>query len=240
MLKISSMISEDEHIIQETGPKFGQEFLIDSVYDNRVSNIQHATSVHSANETLGLWTSKVPLTYDILVTPRGDFSIPRTALEVNSIVTLKKTTRRDTAFHEIKIKPSVIVRTTEDFRSMSVKRRKCYYRHEVKLDYYPEYSEANCVLECAWKEGANKCGCIPWFLKDQFKNMKFCEVFGNICFKDIIDRRYETKEKACHAACLDDCEKVEFQLEQSRKPLKPYATFFTGNNFYCNTGHFAT
>lgn len=235
-LKFYACSPDEKNIIVETGPTESHEFLMDSVYDGRVSNLWQGISAYNESWTTTLWSSDPTESYDILVTPRGDFSIPRTALKQHSIVKVLRTTRSNSAYYKVKIKPTVIVRTTDDFRAMSVKRRRCYYSHEVKLGYYPEYSEANCILECAWKEAAKICGCVPWFLKDHFLEKKMCEVFGNMCFRDVIDRRYETKEKPCYADCLEDCEKVEFQLEATKKSFRPYGNALTNYKFYCNSG----
>lgn len=56
---------------------------------------------------------------------------------------------------------------------------KPYISDEKRLSYYPEYSEANCYLECAWRAGAGACGCVPWYLLRLFPRSDVCELAGN-------------------------------------------------------------
>lgn len=82
-----------------------------------------------------------------------------------------------------------IVKTTDEFRSLSPKKRNCLYPKEKHLDFFPEYSETSCVLECAWSRAARECGCVPWFLRGHFPDRPMCELTGNACFRSIVDDR---------------------------------------------------
>ena len=75
------------------------------------------------------------------------------------------------------------VKTTNDFKSMGIERRNCLFPDEKELDFFPEYSEANCALECAWKRARMECNCVPWFLKRLFPEDSMCEITGNDCFR---------------------------------------------------------
>lgn len=47
-----------------------------------------------------------------------------------------------------------------------------------------------------------------------------CEIYGNKCFKDLIDSRYEKLEETCLTKCLPDCEIAEFQLKREEKTTR--------------------
>ena len=56
--------------------------------------------------------------------------------------------------------------TTDDFKKMNPSQRKCYFPDEHFLQYFEQYSQSNCLLESAWNDTENVCGCIPWYLID--------------------------------------------------------------------------
>ena len=75
------------------------------------------------------------------------------------------------------------MKTTSDFKGMGIERRNCLFPGEKELDFFPQYSEANCALECAWKRARTECNCVPWFLKTLFPEDVICEITGNDCFR---------------------------------------------------------
>lgn len=85
---------------------------------------------------------------------------------------------------------------------MSPERRGCYYPDERHLDTSDGYTRENCVLECGWKRAASACACVPWFLKGHFPDQSVCEIFGNECFREVVDK----KDESCNADCLADCD----------------------------------
>ncbi len=94
-------------------------------------------------------------------------------------------------------------------------KRNCYFEGEVELDLFPIYHEANCVLECAWRFAESSCGCVPWFLKDSFPLTPMCEIYGNRCFKAIVDERYD-RHLPCDRTCLPDCNKVHYVVSRDK------------------------
>ncbi len=70
--------------------------------------------------------------------------------------------------------------STDAFKAMNPKQKNCYLpKCEKQLKMFEEYSEADCMLECAWDLGTKLCQCIPWYLSDKYPNDQVCEVFGN-------------------------------------------------------------
>lgn len=114
----------------------------------------------------------------------------------------------------VEIKFNYLLRTTPEFRALSPERRNCHFPNEKKLDFFPEYSEANCVLECAWKQAVEECKCAPWFLMGHFARSYMCEAWGNRCFKAVVDERYSKDSFGCPEQCPNNCEFEEFEISK--------------------------
>ena len=101
-------------------------------------------------------------------------------------------------------------------------KRNCYYENEKDLDFFPVYSEPNCALECAWKQARDICDCVPWFLMRSFKHAAMCESYGNMCFKEIIDTRYNDDfgDLLCMDSCLQDCNEYSYSVALSKSTYK--------------------
>lgn len=127
--------------------------------------------------------------YDVLITPRGHFAVDRTSSRHNAGVVYETSASHKPRRRQIRVAPTYVVKTTEEFRSMKPARRNCHFPDEVPMHYFPEYSESNCILECYWRKAAGRCGCVPWFVKKAFPESPLCDVFGNICFKHMVDNR---------------------------------------------------
>ena len=125
------------------------------------------------------------------------------------------------------------MKTTSAFKGMGIERRHCLYPNEKELEFFSQYSEANCALECAWKRARMECNCVPWFLKRLFPNDVMCEITGNDCFRGLteftinlcqvpnciaqilfiglVSARYvDERVDECATSCLNDCEAMEF------------------------------
>ena len=110
-------------------------------------------------------------------------------------------------------KVELFLEGTDDFKAMSPEKRNCYYPHEKPLEHFDVYSEANCVLQCAWSEALQECGCVPWFLAHHFPDSLMCESGGNRCFKSAVDGRNDADNStSCIAACLPDCETIQYDV----------------------------
>ena len=162
--------------------------------------------------------------YDVLITPRGSFTMSKLTTLNNLLVEVGQF---DYNYYNylvnVRIKMDTILRNTKDFRGMGVGQRGCLFKDELDLEFFPEYSNANCVLECSWRLAKDTCGCVPWFLRsnNSFPGSKLCEVMGNRCFKSLVDGRYreQPQKGICMERCLDDCEVTEFRLDAEVKKM---------------------
>ena len=107
------------------------------------------------------------------------------------------------------------MRTTEEYKAMSISKRGCLYPEEKDLKWFPVYSEANCFLECAWKRARDTCDCVPWHIIDRFPGSPMCELFGNRCFSAILAERSQILRSEC-SDCLPDCEITKIKIEPTK------------------------
>ncbi len=73
-----------------------------------------------------------------------------------------------------------VLNSTDVFKAMDPSQKRCYlHKGEKTLQYFNDYSEADCVLECAWKLARDHCQCIPWYMSKMYPSDKLCEIYGN-------------------------------------------------------------
>ncbi|KAJ3664700.1 hypothetical protein Zmor_000249 [Zophobas morio] len=72
-------------------------------------------------------------------------------------------TVQDNQIHEIVIQPEITF-TSDDLKSYSPQRRKCFYAHERKLHFFKIYTLVNCRMECLANYTLKMCGCVPYYL----------------------------------------------------------------------------
>ena len=156
------------------------------------------------------------LLYDIIIAPRGQFTKRKLSSEKDDVGPLKSFPGRFDRPQETEFDLDFlsVVKVKEDFKGLSPLSRNCYFPDEMDLDFFPIYSEPNCVLECAWKRAEKDCGCVPWILRGHFPKATVCEYFGNICFQEIVDNRYPDLEETCSGICLSDCEVIQYQVSE--------------------------
>ena len=104
---------------------------------------------------------------------QGDFTTSRFDTYEPRRLILKETTTT-TLLQNIgfNVKVRQMTRTTAEFRAMSSHKRGCFYPDEKSLPIMGVYSQANCELECACDRAADKCGCVPWFLKGYYHQIR--------------------------------------------------------------------
>ncbi|KAJ3664702.1 hypothetical protein Zmor_000250 [Zophobas morio] len=65
--------------------------------------------------------------------------------------------------HEIIVQPDVTF-TSENLKSYSPERRKCFYSHERKLHFFKIYTLTNCKVECLANYTLELCGCVTHYM----------------------------------------------------------------------------
>lgn len=64
---------------------------------------------------------------------------------------------------DFNIMPKVTI-TSDSLRVFNVSKRKCYFSNEVGLDFFKDYTQKNCELECYSKESRNTCYCTEFWI----------------------------------------------------------------------------
>lgn len=70
-------------------------------------------------------------------------------------------------FTEVKIKPQMTL-VDDNLRSVSFKKRNCYFEQERVLKYFKVYTKNNCEQECLSLMIADNCGCVTFHLVREF------------------------------------------------------------------------
>ncbi len=192
--------------IAGVGKDFGARYAIDS------------GGPLCVNDEPGFWGRKFlekANHFSIVVTPQNSFAVGKVQEEESVWKPIH-------ANHETIIKISVdrSTETTSELKRIRADKRGCLYEDEKVLDFFDTYSEANCVLECAWKRAASECQCVPLFLADLFSKRDICEAHGNRCFKRLVKARYQAKVKECFSECRHDCEFAEYSIDIDSKDIR--------------------
>ena len=69
--------------------------------------------------------------------------------------------------HFVWIKPEITL-TSENLKSYTFRRRKCYYSNERHLRFFKFYTMELCKLECLTNYTLNLCGCVPYYFPRKF------------------------------------------------------------------------
>ncbi len=152
-------------------------------------------------------------TLRVVLTPPGQFTVGRMDEEAKTTLDLDDQLARRGRITLVKMLLEYASEGTREFRSMAPGKRGCLYPDERGPRFFAPYSEANCVLECAWRLAEETCGCVPWFLGEHFPAAGTCEAVGNGCFRGVVEERYERGGGGgCKGKCPPDCEKVHYDV----------------------------
>lgn len=109
-----------------------------------------------------------------------------------------------------------VISTTPEIRHLSAEHRNCLYPDENHLKLFPFYSESNCILELAWRDGLRACRCVPWYLRSHFPAEHLCYGAENACFKRIVDNRYSDATSRS-SSCKADCDKITLEYGEAER-----------------------
>ncbi len=147
--------------------------------------------------------------HTVMVLPPNHHTVGQLAEEKNVVFDIEDGRVLNLPKWNLQVELDYITSTTDEFRALTPQKRDCLFGDELKLRLFKSYSEANCFLECAWEHAEKLCHCVPWFLLDLFPHSDMCEVYGNKCFRTIVDQRY-SGNIPCQYQCLQDCDKVRY------------------------------
>ena len=149
--------------------------------------------------------------------------------------------------HSLMIKPgqvnkiaisAVNIKADKKIRTLSTATRQCYFNDEHPLEMHKQYSQQNCIIECALnysyhqvasrRQGQVKCS--PWFYPVADQKLKICNPWEKKDFQKILGK---VTYKECNY-CLPDCEGIIFESKIDRAALKKCDHTNLGANLFCN------
>ncbi|KAL9702252.1 hypothetical protein quinque_005770 [Culex quinquefasciatus] len=136
-------------------------------------------------------------------------------------VTSKKFLRL-TFSHEVTIviKPEIML-TSKSLHSYTPSRRRCFFSHERKLQFFAIYNQANCELECLTNYTRKLCSCVRFSMPHHGRT-KICESYQLECCIQAENEvqllianegigKESLSEDQCR--CLPACNSIEFDTE---------------------------
>ena len=101
----------------------------------------------------------------------------------------------------ILITPSQIV-TSPSAKGLPIEKRNCLFKKDSRrLEFFKEYTQANCFFECHLKFAYEKCQCVPWDFPYMNKTWPICDKFGRECFRIKMKDPNHDKQCNCHLDC---------------------------------------
>ena len=111
-----------------------------------------------------------------------------------------------------------ILETSDSFNNLGLDKRKCKLPHETTgFRLFQHYTQKGCEIECAAKKAASFCQCLPWHYPNNFTSLPMCDMFGGLCFNQIMSN--EVYYKACKWECQEDCEEISLSMWQTTYPF---------------------
>ena len=104
---------------------------------------------------------------------------------------------------------------SNDLHDVPIEKRKCRFEDEVEdLIIFKSYSQAACEFEGQLLEAEKVCRCTPWNYpaKPQKGRHTLCDLYGNYCFKAIMEKTYSQKTKH---RCLPLCHQIRFTYTEN-------------------------
>ncbi|KAJ3664701.1 hypothetical protein Zmor_000250 [Zophobas morio] len=119
--------------------------------------------------------------------------------------------------HEIIIQPGVTF-TSDNLKTYSPEKRKCFYASERKLYFYKIYTLNNCRMECLANYTLKLCGCVPHFLPHNKTttlcainkyDVGMCLITAKVNMGNLESAIWHNKSKAsCN--CLPSCNSITY------------------------------
>ncbi len=121
----------------------------------------------------------------------------------------------------VTIKPTQYL-TTDSFKQLDLKIRKCRYKHELPegFTFFKIYTQRTCEFMCALKNmtSHNNITCIPWDMPTLNDDIPVCNGHQTYKFFQAFKEYIPAKDPNCQ--CLPDCEKITYQIEQSNQRFR--------------------
>ncbi|XP_017493088.1 PREDICTED: pickpocket protein 28-like [Rhagoletis zephyria] len=97
-------------------------------------------------------------------------------------------------------------------RYISKNSRRCLFENEMHLDFYNEYTQRNCVVECSADTLLAHCGCLPYFKPMRYGNETICDIRDTACVERVrlLTMLINKSGKGCAAECPSSCNDLSY------------------------------
>ena len=113
-----------------------------------------------------------------------------------------------------------VVATTDAFKEMDTKQRKCKLQNEIyEKSIFRVYKMENCKYECKVKQAESICKCIPWDFMHNIQavsSQEECDLFGRTCFYNAIENLTKSYHDFCNH-CIKECDVESYDVKMTRK-----------------------
>ena len=175
-------------------------------------------------------------------TTHGDFNIQMQIHESKGFPQILYGVNQDEDLRSISLKPGYeyLIElqpygqvSSEDFKEMSLKKRKCRLMHEtIAGATHPIYTRRNCLYDCHIQKAFETCFCVPWDFTKNVKHAKECDIFGRTCFFNKIANLTHTMERDSCSHCEDECDWIQYKRVVKEKQSIKLANYLESCNKY--------
>lgn len=124
-----------------------------------------------------------------------------------------------------------ITTTSEAIKRYDPKKRNCYFPNEKSLQYFLNYTQMDCQIECKTNYTLEKCGCVDFYMPSEM-------LLTGIEKKIKMQREGKNSKTVDKCDCMPICTSMYYNLETSQSPwnwkrkhLSSFQIFFKGNQF---------
>ena len=103
------------------------------------------------------------------------------------------------------------------FKEWNKEHQVCYYPEDRNMSFFSFYTQDNCLLECRYHKISKRCGCSPWYLKQD--DYPVCGKSGNACFKEEFNNYQEDLADRTECDCRSDCGGIHIFSSMNKYPF---------------------
>ena len=117
---------------------------------------------------------------------------------------------------DIDVEPIEVV-AEESLRDVPISKRNCRFADEYEgvMEIFNFYSQSACNFECLLRDTRKICQCTPWNMPTPIDDQPICDIYGNICFDNIMQQQI----RLANCTCPIDCNTVRFRTSISQKSI---------------------
>ncbi|CRL05762.1 CLUMA_CG018791, isoform A [Clunio marinus] len=118
------------------------------------------------------------------------------------------------AINKILITPQII-QTDEELIKYKPKVRECIFGYKTKLEFFKNYTQSNCELECETHYLLQKCSCVLFHMLHN-ESTRICQTEDEIdCADNATDLFHYTERRLKRCKCLPHCNEITYSMSMT-------------------------